>query len=43
MKGKTVWRPAVMWSLELVALTKRKEAELKMLSFPVGVTKMEKI
>ena len=40
-------RPAMLYGLETVALTKRQEAELevaelKMLRFSLGVTKMEK-
>ena len=51
MKGKiykTVVRPAMMYGLETVALTKRQEAELevaelRMLRFSLGVTRMDKI
>ena len=51
LKGKihrTVVRPAMMYGLETVALTKRQEAELevaemKMLRFELGVTRMDKI
>ncbi|KAI5608703.1 hypothetical protein C0J50_9541 [Silurus asotus] len=51
MKGKvykTVVRPAMLYGLETVALSKRQEvelkvAELKMLRFSLGVTTMDKI
>ncbi|KAI5087806.1 hypothetical protein C0J45_22295, partial [Silurus meridionalis] len=51
MKGKvyrTVVRPAMLYGLETVALRKRQEmelevAELKMLRFSLGVTRMDKI
>ena len=51
MKGKmykVLVRPAVMYGLETVALTKRQEAELevaemKMLRFSLGVTRLDKI
>ncbi|KAI5086740.1 hypothetical protein C0J45_2291, partial [Silurus meridionalis] len=51
MKGKvyrTVVRPAMLYGLETVALSKRQEvelevAELKMLRFSLGVTRMDKI
>ncbi|KAI5085539.1 hypothetical protein C0J45_23706, partial [Silurus meridionalis] len=51
MKGKvyrTVVRPAMLYGLETVALSKRQEAELevaelKMLMFLLGVTRMHKI
>jgi len=51
MKGriyKTVVRPALMYGLETVALTKKQEAELevaemKMLRFALGVTKLDRI
>lgn len=51
LKGKvfkTVIRPAMMYGLETVALTKRQVgelevAEMKMLRFSVGVTKLDKI
>ena len=51
MKGKvykTVVRPALMYGLETAALTKGEEkemevAELKMLRFSLGVTKLDKI
>ena len=51
MKGKvykTVVRPAMLYGLEAVALTKRQEvelevAELKMLRFSLGVTRMDRI
>ncbi|KAI5085808.1 hypothetical protein C0J45_1025, partial [Silurus meridionalis] len=51
MKGnvyRTVVRPAMLYGLETVALSKRQEtelevAELKMLRFSLGVTKMDKI
>ena len=51
MKGKiykTVVRPAMMYGLETVALTKRQEAELevaelRMLRFSLGVTRIDKI
>ena len=51
MKGKvykTVVRPAMMYGLEAVAMTKRQEAELevaelKMLRFSLGVTRVDKI
>ena len=41
-------RPAMLYGLETVALTKRQEAEmevaeLKMLRFSLGVTRMDKI
>ncbi|KAI5109305.1 hypothetical protein C0J45_0702, partial [Silurus meridionalis] len=50
MKGKvysSVVRPAMMYGLETVALSKRQEAaleeaELKMLRFSLGVTRMDK-
>ena len=45
---KTVVRPALLYGLETVALTKRQEAELevaelKMLRFSLGVTRMDRI
>ncbi|KAI5621974.1 hypothetical protein C0J50_18358 [Silurus asotus] len=45
---RTVVRPALLYGLETVALSKRKEvelevAELKMLRFLLGVTRMDKI
>ncbi|KAL7841080.1 hypothetical protein SRHO_G00247710 [Serrasalmus rhombeus] len=45
---KTVVRPAMMYGLETVALSKRQEAELevaemKMLRFSLGVTRLDKI
>ena len=51
MKGKvykTVVRPAMLYGLEAVALTKRQEAELevaelKMLQFSLGVMRMDRI
>ena len=51
VKGKVykmVVRPAMLYSLEAVALTKRQEAELevaelKMLRFSLGVTRMDRI
>ena len=51
MKGKVnkvAVRPAMLYRLETVALTKRQEAEmevaeLKMLRFSLGVTRMDKI
>lgn len=51
MKGtvyKMVVRPAMMHGLETVALTKRQELELemtdmKMLTFSLGVTRMDRI
>ena len=48
MKGKvykTVMRPVMLYALETVALRKRQEAELevKMLSFSLGVTKMDRL
>ncbi|KAI5086583.1 butyrophilin-like protein 3 [Silurus meridionalis] len=51
MKGKvyrSVVRPAMLYGLETVALSKRQEvelevAELKMLRFSLGVTRMDKI
>ena len=51
VKGKVykmAVRPAMVYGLETVALTKRQEAEmevaeLKMLRFSLGVTRMEKI
>ena len=51
MKGKlykVVVRPAMMYGLETIALTKRQEAELevaemKMLRFSLGVTRLDKI
>ncbi|KAI5609347.1 protein kinase C-binding protein NELL2-like [Silurus asotus] len=51
LKGKvyrTVVRPAMLYGLETVALSKRQEvelevAELKMLRFSLGVTRMDKI
>ena len=51
MKGKvnkTVVRPEMLYGLEIVALTKRQKAELevaevKMLRFPVGVMRMDRI
>ena len=49
MKGKvyhTVVRPAMLYGLETVALSKRQEAELevaevKMLRFSLGVTRLD--
>ena len=51
LKGKihrTVVRPAMMYSLETVALTKKQEAELevaemRMLRFELGVTRKDRI
>ena len=51
LKGKiykTVIRPAMLYGLETVALTQRQEAELevaemKMLRFSMGVTRLEKV
>ena len=51
VKGKvyeTAVRPAMMYRLEIVAVTKRHEAELvvaelKMLRFAMGVTRLDKI
>ena len=53
VKGKVYYykvavRPAMLYGLETVALTKRQEvemevAELKMLRFSLGVTRMDKI
>ena len=51
VKGKVyrvAVRPAMVYRLEMVALTKRREAEmevaeLKMLRFSLGVTRMDKI
>ena len=46
MKGKgdkRVMRQAMLFGFETVALTKRQEAELKMLRFFSGVTKMDEI
>ena len=51
MKGKvykTVVRPAMLYGLEAAALTKRQEAELevaemKMLRFSMGVTRMDRV
>ena len=45
---KVAVRPAMLYGLETVALTKRQEAEmevaeLKMLRFSLGVTRMDKI
>ena len=45
---KTAVRPAMLYGLETVPLTKKQEAELavaelKMLRFSLGVTRMEKI
>ena len=45
---KTVVRPAMLYGLETVPLTKKQEAELavaqlKMLTFSLGVTRMDKI
>ena len=45
---KTIVRPSMLYGLETVALTKKQEAELevaelKMLRFSLGVTRMEKI
>ena len=44
----TYYNPAMLYGLETVALTKRQEAEmevaeLKMLRFSLGVTRMDKI
>lgn len=46
VKGKVykiVVRPAARYDLETVTLTKRQDAELKMLRFSSGVARMEKI
>ncbi|KAM8853652.1 putative transposon-derived protein F52C9.6 [Synchiropus picturatus] len=48
MKYKTVVRPAMLYGLETVALRKRQEAglklaEMKMLSFSLGVSSMDRI
>ena len=48
VKGKVAMKPAVLYGLETVALTKRQEAEmevaeLKVLRFSLGVTRMDKI
>ena len=46
VKGKVAVGPAMLYGLEMVALTKRQEmevAELKMLRFSLGVTRMDKI
>ena len=40
---KVAVRPAMLYGLEKVALTKRQEAELKMLRFSLGVTRMDNI
>ena len=45
---KTVVRPSMLYGLEMAALTKKQEAELevaelKMLRFSLGVTRMDKI
>lgn len=40
---KTVARPAMMYGLETVALSMRQEAELKMLRFSLGTSRMERI
>ena len=51
LKGKihrTVVRPAMMYGLETIGMTKRQEselevAEMKMLRFELGITKMDMI
>lgn len=46
MKGKvykTVVRPEMAVGLETVPLRKRQEAEMKMLRFSLGVTRLDKI
>ena len=46
VKGKVykmVVRPAMLYGLETVPLTKKQEAELKMVRFSLGVTRMSKI
>ena len=40
---KVAVRPAMLYGLETVALTKRQEAEMEMLRFSFGVTIMDKI
>ena len=46
VKGKVyrvAVRPAMLNGLETVALTKRQQADVKMLQFSLGVTRMDKI
>ena len=46
VKGKVyrvAVRPAMLYGLETVALTKRQEAEMEMLRFSLGVIRMDKI
>ena len=40
---KVAVRPAMLYGLEMVALTKRQVAEMKMLRFSLGVTRMDQI
>ena len=40
---KVAVRPVMLYGLETVALTKRQEAEMKMLRFSLGVKRMDKI
>ena len=40
---RMVVRPAMMYGLEMLAIGRRQEAELKMLRFSVAVTRIDKI
>ena len=40
---KRVMRPAMLFAMEMLALTKRQEAELKMVGLSLGVTRMDRI
>ena len=46
MKGtvyKRVVRPVILFDFENMALIKRQEAQLEMLTFPLGVMRMDRI
>ena len=46
VKGKVhkrAMRPAMMFGLEMVSLTKRQEAGIKILRFSLGVTRMDRM
>ena len=41
VKGKVAVKPAVVYGLETLALTNRQQADLKLVRFTLGVTRME--
>ena len=43
VKGKVAVKPAVLYGLETLALTNRHQADVKLVRFTLGVTRMDKI